>query len=63
MKSEDRPRISGIPFSNFIAPISSRAEHWPNAMLAHVTHDTKRSEDVRARLDVLSEMPAPGRRR
>ena len=26
-------------------------------MLATSTHDTKRSEDVRARLDVLSEMP------
>ena len=30
-------------------------------MLATSTHDTKRSEDVRARLDVLSEMPRTGR--
>ncbi|HEU5013073.1 MAG TPA: malto-oligosyltrehalose synthase [Roseiflexaceae bacterium] len=30
---------------------------WPNTMLATSTHDTKRSEDVRARIDVLSEMP------
>ena len=30
---------------------------WPNAMLASSTHDTKRSEDVRARLNVLSEIP------
>ena len=36
-----------------------RAEHWPHSMLATSTHDTKRSEDVRARLDVLSEMPRP----
>ncbi|MGD1857684.1 MAG: malto-oligosyltrehalose synthase [Leptolyngbyaceae cyanobacterium] len=30
---------------------------WPHAMNATSTHDTKRSEDVRARLNVLSEMP------
>lgn len=32
-------------------------ERWPRSMLALTTHDTKRSEDVRARLAVLSEMP------
>jgi (1->4)-alpha-D-glucan 1-alpha-D-glucosylmutase len=31
-------------------------------MLATTTHDTKRSEDVRARIDVLSEWPRPWRR-
>jgi (1->4)-alpha-D-glucan 1-alpha-D-glucosylmutase len=31
---------------------------WPEAMLTTATHDTKRSEDVRARIAVLSEMPA-----
>ena len=34
-----------------------RAERWPAAMTALSTHDTKRSEDVRARLLVLSEIP------
>lgn len=34
-----------------------RAEHWPNSLLATATHDTKRGEDIRARLNVLSEMP------
>ncbi len=34
-----------------------RLRHWPGAMLATSTHDTKRSEDVRARLNVLSEIP------
>lgn len=34
-----------------------RAERWPFSMLATSTHDSKRSEDVRARLDVISEMP------
>jgi (1->4)-alpha-D-glucan 1-alpha-D-glucosylmutase len=33
-------------------------QHWPKTMLGTSTHDTKRSEDVRARLVVLSEMPA-----
>ena len=31
--------------------------HWPDTMLATSTHDTKRSEDVRARLSLLSEIP------
>ena len=31
---------------------------WPRSMLASSTHDTKRSEDVRARLSLLSEIPA-----
>jgi (1->4)-alpha-D-glucan 1-alpha-D-glucosylmutase len=34
-----------------------RAERWPFSMLSTSTHDTKRSEDVRARLNVISEMP------
>ena len=34
-----------------------RAQRWPGAMLATSTHDTKRGEDARARLAVLSELP------
>jgi (1->4)-alpha-D-glucan 1-alpha-D-glucosylmutase len=34
-----------------------RADRWPFSLLATSTHDTKRSEDVRARLAVLSEVP------
>ncbi len=34
-----------------------RGERWPHAMNASTTHDTKRSEDVRARINVLSEIP------
>jgi len=34
-----------------------RATWWPDAQLAVSTHDTKRSADVRARLDVLTELP------
>ncbi|MGA2810342.1 MAG: malto-oligosyltrehalose synthase [Candidatus Acidiferrum sp.] len=34
-----------------------RREHWPHGLNASTTHDTKRSEDVRARINVLSEIP------
>src|SRR5439155_26567002 len=34
-----------------------RVIRYPQAMLATTTHDTKRTEDVRARLNVLSEIP------
>jgi (1->4)-alpha-D-glucan 1-alpha-D-glucosylmutase len=33
----------------------ARVQHWPHAMLATATHDTKRGEDARARLAALSE--------
>jgi (1->4)-alpha-D-glucan 1-alpha-D-glucosylmutase len=36
---------------------AERAKAWPLGMLATSTHDTKRSEDVRARIAVLSEIP------
>ena len=35
----------------------ARAREWPSTLLASSTHDTKRSEDVRARINVLSELP------
>ncbi|HEX9137897.1 MAG TPA: malto-oligosyltrehalose synthase, partial [Nitrospirota bacterium] len=34
-----------------------RMKNWPNSMITTETHDTKRSEDVRARINVLSEEP------
>ncbi|HTC80492.1 MAG TPA: malto-oligosyltrehalose synthase, partial [Acidimicrobiia bacterium] len=33
------------------------ARHWPGTLLATSTHDTKRSEDTRARIALLSEIP------
>jgi (1->4)-alpha-D-glucan 1-alpha-D-glucosylmutase len=45
----------------FHADAEYRVRHWPHEMLATSTHDTKRSEDVRARLAVLSEMTTPWR--
>ena len=51
------PGKFGIPVAEFHHGNQLRAEYWPNSMLGTSTHDSKRSEDVRARLDVLSEMP------
>lgn len=52
------PRQFGVTRTAFHRANLIRADHWPHAMLATSTHDTKRSEDVRARLNVLSEIPA-----
>jgi (1->4)-alpha-D-glucan 1-alpha-D-glucosylmutase len=51
------PRRFGVDPSEFHAANLERAERLPRAMLATSTHDTKRGEDVRARIDVLSELP------
>jgi len=51
------PTAFGIGVSGFHERNRERAEAHPRSLLATTTHDTKRSEDVRARLNVLSEMP------
>jgi (1->4)-alpha-D-glucan 1-alpha-D-glucosylmutase len=51
------PKQFGVSVDEFHQQNLRRAQHWPFSMLATSTHDSKRSEDVRARLDVLSEMP------
>src|SRR4051812_17738534 len=51
------PQKFGWSMDEFHAVNMKRQEQWPAAMLSTSTHDTKRSEDVRARLNVLSEMP------
>jgi len=45
----------------FHAASADRAATWPHTMLATSTHDNKRSEDVRARIDVISERPGAWR--
>ena len=37
--------------------LATRADRWPHGLSATATHDTKRGEDVRARINVLSEVP------
>lgn len=51
------PEHFGLSVSDFHAENLERHKHWPHSLLATSTHDTKRSEDVRARIDVLSEFP------
>lgn len=51
------PKYFGVGISEFHQANLKRAERWPASMLSTSTHDTKRSEDVRARLNVLSEIP------
>jgi (1->4)-alpha-D-glucan 1-alpha-D-glucosylmutase len=51
------PGRFGVSLDEFHASCARRAERWPHTMTSLSTHDTKRSEDVRARLAVLSETP------
>jgi (1->4)-alpha-D-glucan 1-alpha-D-glucosylmutase len=46
----------GLSVETFHASNEERLKNSPDAMLATSTHDTKRSEDVRNRLNVISEM-------
>lgn len=52
------PGTSGLAVSEFHARNAAVLQCWPHTLNATSTHDTKRSEDVRARLSVLSEIPA-----
>jgi (1->4)-alpha-D-glucan 1-alpha-D-glucosylmutase len=51
------PGSFGLPLADFHRAGAEAAERWPAALLATSTHDTKRSEDVRARLSLLAEIP------
>lgn len=57
-----RPDRLGVSTAEFHAANALRAERYPLALISSSTHDTKRGEDVRARLSVLSEMPNTWRR-
>lgn len=52
------PRRFGEDPADFHAWCQRIQHRWPTTMLGTSTHDTKRSEDTRARLAVLSEVPA-----
>ncbi len=51
------PGRFGVTPEEFHDHCRETAERWPSTLLATSTHDTKRSEDVRARLALLSEIP------
>jgi (1->4)-alpha-D-glucan 1-alpha-D-glucosylmutase len=52
------PSIFSVPVESFHEAMTQRQRDWPHAMTTLSTHDTKRGEDVRARITTLSEMPA-----
>jgi (1->4)-alpha-D-glucan 1-alpha-D-glucosylmutase len=50
------PDRFGVDVDEFHAFIQRRKKRWPHAMNTTATHDTKRGEDARARICVLSEL-------
>jgi (1->4)-alpha-D-glucan 1-alpha-D-glucosylmutase len=53
---------SGLSADAFHEFCAHQKRLWPHALNATTTHDTKRSEDVRARINILSEMAADWKR-
>jgi (1->4)-alpha-D-glucan 1-alpha-D-glucosylmutase len=51
------PHVFAVSPAEFHQRAAVRAQLWPTAMTALTTHDTKRGEDVRARIGVLSQVP------
>jgi (1->4)-alpha-D-glucan 1-alpha-D-glucosylmutase len=51
------PLSFGLSAENFHRLNVKRLHDWPHSLSATATHDTKRGEDVRARINVLSEIP------
>jgi (1->4)-alpha-D-glucan 1-alpha-D-glucosylmutase len=56
------PERFGLPTEAFHGQNLERLKLWPHALVATSTHDTKRGEDVRARINVLSEVPSKWRK-
>lgn len=52
----DNPSFLGIPVEEFHEKMVDRHETWPLTMNTTSTHDTKRGEDVRMRLNVLTDL-------
>ena len=57
------PRRFGMSCAAFHHVAAERGQSWPRAMLTTATHDTKRGEDARLRIALLSEMPREWGRR
>ncbi|MFP4598088.1 MAG: malto-oligosyltrehalose synthase [Persicimonas sp.] len=57
------PDEGDVSLAEFHAFNARRLERWPGAMSSTSTHDSKRGEDVRLRVDVLSEMPVEWQQR
>ncbi|HYO63320.1 MAG TPA: malto-oligosyltrehalose synthase [Pyrinomonadaceae bacterium] len=52
------PDVFGTTPEQFHRENRARLADWPHALSASATHDTKRGEDTRARINALSEIPA-----
>ncbi|MGE2719923.1 malto-oligosyltrehalose synthase [Mycolicibacterium celeriflavum] len=52
------PHHFGVGVAEFHQRAAVRARMWPTAMVGLTTHDTKRGEDVRARIGLLSQVPS-----
>jgi malto-oligosyltrehalose synthase/4-alpha-glucanotransferase len=52
----DSPEEFGTSITSFHSAMAERQAHWPLAMSSTATHDTKRGEDVRMRLNVLTDI-------
>ncbi len=52
-----QPWRFGVSAAEFHSSAATRSLLWPQTMTALSTHDTKRGEDVRARIGVLSQVP------
>jgi (1->4)-alpha-D-glucan 1-alpha-D-glucosylmutase len=52
------PLRFGVGAAEFHQAAATRARLWPQAMTTLTTHDTKRGEDVRSRIGVLSQVPS-----
>jgi (1->4)-alpha-D-glucan 1-alpha-D-glucosylmutase len=51
------PRQFGVSMGTFHHQMQDRVRYWPRAMVTTATHDTKRGEDARLRLALLSAIP------
>lgn len=55
------PQRFGVTTGTFHTRMRERQGRWPGSLSTTSTHDTKRSEDMRARINVLSEIPGEWR--
>lgn len=53
----DSPENYGLSYADFHYAMKERQRRWPLSLNATSTHDTKRGEDARARLNVLTDLP------
>ncbi|MBB5623552.1 malto-oligosyltrehalose synthase/4-alpha-glucanotransferase [Pedobacter cryoconitis] len=52
----DSPAVFGLKVADFHEAVLNRGENWPLTMNSTATHDTKRGEDARARLSILTDL-------